>query len=207
MPRRVWEVLRLPPLPTGPQTALVVLAGLPGTGKSHLAAAVAAQRSVVILRTDTVRKVLVPHPTYSSVESGRVYHTCHTVIRSLLAKGYPTLFDATNLTEQGRRRLRCLASDAGASYLLVWVEAPPDVVQDRLADRAKGAPAYDSDADWAVYGILQATVQRPQQPHLVADTQGALDEAVTAVVGFLDAGQSSRRGVGAVQVDSPKQVA
>ena len=41
VPRRVWDALRLPPWPAGP-AALVVLAGLPGTGKSHLAAAVAA---------------------------------------------------------------------------------------------------------------------------------------------------------------------
>ena len=207
VPRRVWDVLQLPPRPAGP-AALVVLAGLPGTGKSHLAAAVAAQRAVVIVRTDTVRKALVPQPTYSPVESGRVYRTCHAVLRMLLTKGYPTLFDATNLIAPGRRTLRCIARATGAPYFLVWVEAAPAVVRERLLRRERGAPAYDSDADWSVYRAMQATVERPQRPDLVApDTPGALDAAVTTIVGFLDAGRAASRSIRVTPVNSPQQVA
>ena len=207
VPRRVWDVLQLPPRPAGP-AALVVLAGLPGTGKSHLAAAVAAQRAVIVVRTDTVRKALVPQPTYSPVESGRVYRTCHAVLRILLAKGYPTLFDATNLTAPGRRTLRCIARAAGVPYFLVWVEAAPAVVRERLLRRERGAPAYDSDADWSVYRAMQATVERPRRPDLlVASTPGALAEAVTTIVGFLDVGSAEKRGARVALLNSPQQVA
>ena len=207
VPRRAWDVLQLPPRPLGP-AALVVLAGLPGTGKSHLAAAVAAQRAVVVVRTDMVRKALVPQPTYSPLESGRVYRTCHAVLRTLLTKGYPTLFDATNLTVAGRRTLRCIARATGVPYLLVWVEAAPAVVRERLMCREQGAPAYDSDADWSVYKAMQATVERPQRPDLVvADTPGALDAAVTTIVEFLDVVCADRRGMLVTPVNSPQQVA
>ncbi len=207
VPHRVWDVLQLPPQPAGP-AVLVVLAGLPGTGKSHLAAAVAAQRAVVIIRTDTVRKALVPQPTYSPVESGRVYRTCHTVLRVLLTKGYPALFDATNLTAPGRRTLRCIARATGVSYFLVWVEAAPAVVRERLMRRGRGSPAYDSDADWSVYRAMQATVERPQRPDLVPrDIPGALDAAVTTIVGFLDAGRVASHSIRVALRNSPQQVA
>lgn len=207
VPRRVWDVLQLPPRPAGP-AALVVLAGLPGTGKSHLAAAIAAQRAVIIVRTDTVRKALVPQPTYSPVESGRVYRTCHAVLRVLLTKGYPTLFDATNLIAPGRRALRCIARATGAPYFLVWVDAAPAVVRERLLRRERGAPAYDSDADWSAYRAMQATVERPLRPDLVApDTPGALDAAVTTIVGFLDAGRAASHSIRVTPVNSPQQVA
>ena len=207
VPGRVWDVLQLPPRPAG-QAALVVLAGLPGTGKSHLAAAVAAQRAIVVVRTDTVRKVLVPQPTYSPLESGRVYRTCHAVLRTLLTKGYPTLFDATNLTVAGRRTLRCIARATGVPYLLVWVEAAPAVVRERLVRRRQRAPAYDSDADWSVYEAMQGAVERPQRPDLVAaGTPGALAAAVTTIVGFLDVGRADRRSIRVTPVNSPQQVA
>lgn len=207
VPRRVWDVLQLPPRPAGP-AVLVALAGLPGTGKSHLAAAVAAQRAVVIVRADTVRKALVPQPTYSPVESGRVYRTCHAVLRVLLTKGYPALFDATNLTAPGRRTLRCIARATGVPYFLVWVEAAPAVVRERLLHRGRGMPAYDSDADWSVYRAMQATVQRPLRPNLVAlDTPGALGAAVTTIVGFLDIGHAATRSIRVTPVNSPQQVA
>lgn len=203
VPRRVRDALRLPPRPAGPG-ALVVLAGLPGTGKSHLAAAVAAQRAVVVVRTDTVRKALVPQPTYSPVESGRVYRTCHAVLRILLAKGYPTLFDATNLTAVGRRTLRCIARATGVPYFLVWVETAPAVVRQRLMRRGQGAPAYDSDADWSVYQAMLTTVERPQRPHLVvAGRPDALGAAVTTIVGFLDPGRAASRSIRAAPVALP----
>ena len=207
VPHRVWDMLQLPPQPAGP-VVLVVLAGLPGTGKSHLAAAVAAQRAVVIIRTDTVRKALVPQPTYSPVESGRVYRTCHAVLRILLTKGYPTLFDATNLTAPGRRTLRCIARATGVPYFLVWVEAAPAVVRERLLRRGRGVSAYDSDADWSVYRTMQATVERPQRTDLVvASTPGTLGEAVATIMGFLDGSRAESRGKRVALLNSPQQVA
>ncbi len=207
VPRRVWDALRLPPRPAGPG-ALVVVAGLPGTGKSHLAATVAAQRAVAVVRTDTVRKAFVPQPTYSPVESGRVYRACHAMLRTLLAKGYPTLFDATNLTAAGRRTLRCIACAAGVPYFLVWVEAAPEIVRARLVRRGQGAPAYDSDAGWSVYQAMLATVERPQHPDFVtAGRLDALGAAVTIIVGFLDAGRAASRSIRVTPVNSPQQVA
>ena len=206
VPRRVWAVLQLPPRPAGP-AVLVVLAGLPGAGKSHLAAAVAAQRAVVIVRADTVRKALVPQPTYSPVESGRVYRTCHAVLRILLTKGYPTLFDATNLTAPGRRTLLCIARATGVPYFLVWVEAAPAIVRERLVRRGRGTSAYDSDADWSVYRAMEATVERPLRPDLVAPgTPGTLGAAVTTIVGFLDIGHAASRSIRVTPVNGPQQV-
>ena len=187
MAQRARAAVAVPPRPPG-RPALVVLAGLPGSGKSRLAAALTAQRNVVMLRSDAVRKVLFPHPTYTPPEHGVVFQTCHALLRSLLTEGYAVLFEATNLTHSNRRAVTKIADEQGVPWLLVWVDAPEEVVRQRLAARAPGsAAAFQSDADWNVYLRLKATVELPNPPSLVADTHTGFDQAVAAVARWLDA--------------------
>ena len=70
-------------IPTAPQP-LVALCGLPGTGKSHFAAALARQVSGVILGSDRLRKVLIPQPKYTRAEHARVFAAGHRLLEQLL---------------------------------------------------------------------------------------------------------------------------
>ena len=187
--RRVRAALGLPLGQRGePASGLVVLCGLPGSGKSFLAAAVAARREVAIVRADAVRKALYPRPTYTPAESGFVYQVCYALLRLLLAGGHQALFDATNLTRSGRRTLGTLAQAAAAPCLVVWVDAPEEVIRQRLRSRSQEpGTAFQSDATWEVYVRMRETVERPRSPDLVADTDAALPAAVDAIGQFLAA--------------------
>jgi len=178
--------LHLPP-PTG-RPALVLLTGLPGTGKSYLAAQVVAQRAVAIVRSDQVRKILFPRPTYSGEESGTVFLTCYELLRHLLAGGWPVLFDATNLSARSRQRAAEIAKALGAPLLVVQTVAPPQVVRERLAARQAGAlPRFSSDASWEIYERMLPTAEPVQRPYLAVDTSGDVEPAVAEIVRFLDA--------------------
>ncbi len=183
------------PAPPGQRRALVFLSGLPGTGKSHLAAAVAARQPAVTVRTDEVRKALFHPPTYSSGESGVVYLTCYALLEALLADGYSVIFDATNLTRAGRKRLRKIAGRAGAPILRVETAAPAEVVARRLERRAAGElEPFSSDADWPVYQRLAAGVEPASgEEGIVVDTSGDIAPAVTAIISFVQASATGGR--------------
>ena len=175
---------------TGPssprrRSALVLLSGLPGTGKSYLAESLAVRFGLIVLRSDEVRKALVSNPRYTGHENGRVYLTCYALIESLLADGYAIVFDATNLMRRGRRRAQKLAASLGAAYLQIVTTSPPDVVAERLRLRAAGeTAAYSSDADWEVHEKLAGTMQAivgASEPALVLDTSTGLEPAFDAV--------------------------
>lgn len=187
--RRVRAALGLLRAERGePAPGLVVLCGLPGSGKSFLAAAVAAQRDVLIVRADAVRKALYPQPAYTAAESGFVYQVCYALLQRLLTGGHQVLFDATNLTRSGRRTLDALAQDAAAPCLVVWVDAPEEVIRQRLRSRSQEpGTAFQSDATWEVYVRMRETVERPRSPDLVADTHAAFAAAVDAIGQFLAA--------------------
>lgn len=174
--------------PPGAGPALILLGGLPGTGKSHLAQLIAQQHPAVVVRSDEVRKLLYRRPSYSPAESGFVYLTCYALLRSLLTDGYIVIFDATNLARGARRRARAIARLSGAPALVVMTTAPPGVVAARLARRAAGeSEAFSSAADWAVYERMAPALQLggTYEPVLVVDTSQSLAPALAAVARFL----------------------
>jgi len=85
--------------------------------------------SFPILVSDTLRKILFPSPQYKESENKRLFSACHVLIEELLKKGMPVIFDATNLLEHHREYLYRAAERAGAKLILVWVEAPTEVVR------------------------------------------------------------------------------
>ena len=177
------ELVRKAPSTRAP--ALILLSGLPGTGKSHLAEALSSRFGLLVLRSDEVRKFLYPTPRYTHAENGRVYLTCYALVESLLADGYGLVFDATNLLKRGRRRAQKVARAQGAPFLTIVTTSPPEVVAERLRRRAAGqSAAYSSDADWQVHERLAGTMEAistASESALVVDTSAGLDPAYDAV--------------------------
>jgi len=158
---------------------LIVVSGLPGTGKSFFCHKLAERLSFLILASDTLRKILFPSPQYKESENKLLFSACHALIEDLLRKGVPVIFDATNLLEHHREYYYRAAERAGAKLILVWVEAPTEVVRQRLLSRKKTAmPQYDSEADWEVYNKMKPRRQRISRNHLVVDTS----QDITAVI-------------------------
>ncbi len=162
---------------------LIMLSGLPGTGKSYLARRLVERLPFVILETDFVRKALFKPPTYSAEESGLVYRVCHELIEKLLKKGVRVIFDATNLVEFQREKVYRLAYRTGAKLIIVQTVAPEEVVRERLERRkAKPKPHDLSDADWKVYKRMSRRQQRIPRQHITIDTTGDIDKAVRKII-------------------------
>lgn len=184
--------------PASMHRALISLAGLPGSGKSHLARDLHDGTQAVVVRTDEVRQVLFPEPTYARDESGTVYQTCFAVVRALLRDGYAVIFDGTNGRRTGRRRLATIARETGASHLLVLVTADDEVVRGRIIERQAGrAPSFSSGAGWEIHQLMAASEDYGGHFDLVVDTGSETSSAVTAMIGFLQGDPGGLDGVGA----------
>ncbi len=175
---------KLGPLPDPVvKPAFIVVSGLPGTGKSHFCSQLAERMPFVILESDALRKALFPRPTYSLPESSHLFQTIHHLIEGLLKKGIPLILDATNLSERYRERLYYIADRLSARLVLVRVEAPPEVVQQRLHARAKKAnSAGHSEADWDVFQKMKPTVQPIRRNHFAVDTSRDITPVLDKVI-------------------------
>jgi predicted kinase len=161
----------------------VVVSGLPGTGKSYFCRKLAERLPFPILESDNLRKVLSSNPDYGAEESNRLFQACHCLIEELLRRGIPLIFDATNLVERNREHLYRIADTVEAKLILVRVEAPPDVVRQRLNNRSSTAGRQDrSDADWRVYRKMKSSAQRIRRNHFAVDTSRDISPVVDKVV-------------------------
>ena len=167
--------------------SLVVLSGLPASGKSHLAREIAMRHPLAVLNSDALRRTMVKRPTYSQKESARLFAAIHALLEDLLRRGIPALLDATNLKEAHRRPVYEIAERTGARLLLIEVRASDDIIRQRLKARRTNENAADlSEATVEVYKMMREEAEPIARPHLVVDTSGTLDEAIARIVGELD---------------------
>ena len=160
---------------------LIVVSGLPGTGKSYFCRQLAQRLPAVILESDGLRKALFPSPSYTAEESRRLFRACHFLMEALLGRGICLIFDATNLSEYRREYLYGIAERLGAKLILVRVEAPPELVHERLRDRVLN-PEGNSDAEWAVYQRMKLQSQRIRRRHYAVDTSRDITPVIDKVV-------------------------
>jgi predicted kinase len=163
---------------------LVMLCGLPGSGKSHLARSLADVLPFAIIESDQVRKILFPECSYSGEESRWVHRTCHALMAKLLRKGVRVIYDATNLHERHRELVYRLADGEEVKLIIVKAVAPEELAYDRLQSRqgGDGETKEVSDADWRVYRRMERMVEPIGRNYVVVDTSQDLNPSITKLL-------------------------
>ena len=162
-------------------TVLVVVIGLPGTGKSYLSARLAEKLDYIILESDAIRKRLFSSPVYSTEESTSLFRVIHQLIEYLLKKGVSVILDATNLSESHREHLYNIAEKSHARLVLVEVTAPPELVFSRL-ERRSGEEGNKSDANWSIYQQMVPTAEKIRRHHYSVDTSHDITPAIDKII-------------------------
>ena len=135
-----------------PKSLLVILVGLPGTGKTFLSHSLKDKFPLVMLQSDKIRVMCFPNPKYTKSENKFVFDLCHRLIKDLLKKSIPVLFDATNLLEKHRQVLYDISHSINAKLMVLNITADKKMCKQRISERLLSNSANDfSKANWDVY--------------------------------------------------------
>lgn len=155
--------------PTKP--LLVLLYGLPGSGKTAFARQVSEQLAVAHVQGDRIRAELFENPTYGKEENHIVASLMTYMTTEFLKAGVSVIFDTNAMRSAHRRALRNLANKVGAETVLIWLQVDPDTAFGRAAkrDRRKIDDHYAQEMTPEIFRQMMAGMQNPEliEKHVV----------------------------------------
>lgn len=160
---------------------VIMVAGLPGSGKSYFARRFAERLGAVYLSSDRIRKGLFESPSYTSEEKEKVYDEMKRRMLAALAKGEIIVLDGTFHQRKVRDKIKAAVAASGAGLAIIQVKAEETLVRERTSQKRE-----ESDADYAVYLKLKQQSEPIGGPHLeLISTDENLEERMQKALQYL----------------------
>jgi predicted kinase len=164
---------------------LIVLSGLPGTGKSAIADGIGRALQLPVLSVDPIESAIVGAGIERSFETGlAAYVVAEAVAERNVMGGLDVVIDAVNAVEPARDMWRALARRRDAKLVLIeCVLSDREVHAARLAGRDRGLaipePAWDDverrRSDWTSW----------PEPHLTLDALDSVEANLAKALGHI----------------------
>jgi uncharacterized protein len=143
---------------------MLAIGGLPGTGKSTLARALApilgAAPGALVLRSDEIRKrqhgiepeQRLPQTAYTEGKSTAVFNELAHLAGTAAKAGHAVIADATFMDAAHRSLIEAAAHQAKVAFFGIWLSAPQPILEQRITARS-------GDASDATVAVLRAAAR------------------------------------------------
>ncbi len=156
---------------------VILLAGLPGTGKSTLARKLARRYRLEHISTDSVRKRIFRdvrrdhfgRGSYSNRQRMVVYDTIYYVVYTLLKHRVGCVLDGTFYQDRMRAKVGRICARFDAKFILVMVTCPDEIIKKRFEEREKRERRTLSDADSKIYEKFRQLFEPTNLRHIKVD--------------------------------------
>lgn len=174
--------------PSRPQ--LILVCGVSGVGKTTVACELAKRLGAIHIRSDVVRKHLAGVPLhersdaiYSDAITRRTYGRLADLASPLLDHGWTVVLDATYRRAAFRDEAQNRAANAGAGFRIVHLDAPIDVLKERIRARLEDVSDATPELIDAQIGEFEpfTTDEQPNVVEVNASETVAFDDLVSAL--------------------------
>lgn len=169
---------------------VIVMTGLPGTGKSAIAARLRVALSAALLDKDRVRAALFgPDQIAYSTEQddwcmGIVLQAAAYLLRS--NRALPIIIDGRPFARRYQlQQVDAFAAEQVVPLNVIYCVCSDATARARLDRDAAGAAHLAANRGYAMYQQLKATFEPIREPKLVVDTDNDLDQCVRQALAFI----------------------
>lgn len=157
---------------------IIIVFGLPGSGKSYFARRLSEKLGAKHLNTDMIRKKPFPVPEYTEEEKMMVYGMLIQAVRAHLKENAIVVLDGTFYKEEIREAFTWTAEKMNDELMYIEVRADEAIIRQRMKENRA-----DSDADYEVYQRVKEEFEPMDARHLVLQSTDTniremLDEAI-----------------------------
>ncbi len=147
---------------------LILVCGLPGTGKTTVAKKIADETKSFVFNTDIIRKELFDEPKYTEKEKSLVYELLFEMAEKFLRSAKNVVLDGTFYKKEFREQIRKIAESMKSEFHVVEVKCEERILRKRMGKRkGKKTP---SDADFGIYRKIKKEFEPIRGKHFVVDT-------------------------------------
>ncbi len=157
---------------------IIIVCGLPGTGKTAVAKALAERLGATLIRTDVIRKEMLQNITHSSEERLLVYELMFQAAQHRLQSGLNVVLDGTFFSKNLRNEAANIARKYKTGFKIVECVCGEELVKKRLSLRKNDA----SDASFPVYKAEKKTFEPVVGKHITIDTMKDTKECVDIIL-------------------------
>jgi predicted kinase len=170
---------------------LIEFGGLPGTGKSTLAARLAEDTAAVWLRIDEIEAAMRRNGLTADQTGVAAYSVAHDVASNHLRRGLMVIADAVNPVVEARDGWRALAASVGCAHLVVETVCPDgDEHRRRVAARVSDLAGWVYPT-WAETQETAARYEPRTDDRLTLDTTRPAADSYRELIAYVRAATDS----------------
>jgi predicted kinase len=160
---------------------IILVYGLPGTGKTFFSKHFAAKNDMVHLNTDIIRDKMNFRGKYNEKAKQQVYNELYKHVAKELKNGSDVIVDGTFHKRKRRETVKKIAEEKNDKIYLIEIKATGETVKKRLQKDRR----Y-SEADFAVYLKIRDCFESEEEDHLeLLSDDNKVDEMISKVKKYI----------------------
>jgi predicted kinase len=166
---------------------IIIVIGLPGTGKTTFSRGLAERLGALHLNTDIIRDQLDLRGQYDRKTKSLIYNTMRDKAAEALQKEQSVILDGTFYKKKLRRDYINFAKKQNSAIKWIELKATETAIKERVKQKRK----Y-SEADFSVYQKIKAAFEPMQQDclELRNDKNTPIETLVEQALSYLEAGKA-----------------
>ena len=172
---------------------VIVVSGLPGSGKSTVAEGIAEKLGIPIFSVDPIESSIIKSGIKRSFETGlAAYLVTETLVAEQLSLGIPAVIDAVSAVKEARDMWRTLSNKFNARLIIIECALDRDLHKKRIESRVRNIHGIP-EVTWNDVDNRSREYLTWKEKRLVLDTSDNIESNLDRALEYISAEEKESR--------------